>query len=664
MRPATDRSAWRRVALMLLMWLPLIAPATRPPVALASRVDNPHGRFRENCQLCHDARSWSDVHVSPKFDHAKYGFKLEGAHAGSDCMSCHASLEFAQAPALCASCHADPHRGEMGTDCARCHSARTFVDRMPMVRAHQMTRFPLTGSHAALDCESCHPPAAQGHMQFAGTTIECSGCHMDQYRAARNPDHVAGGYPTQCGNCHATMTWTSASFNHATTRFPLTGAHVPVACARCHADGVYAGKSTACFSCHAAAYAGASPPHTPAAFPTAACASCHTTTAWNTPFDHNATRFPLTGAHAPLACASCHADGVYAGKSTDCYSCHASTYAGASPPHTATAFPPSQCATCHGTTAWSGGSFNHTTNTTFPLTGAHTSATCASCHGDGVYAGKSTDCYSCHTAAYVGASNPPHNPTDFPTATASCTGCHNTTAWQPSTFSHANTAFALTGAHPAVACTGCHNASTWSVQGTDCASCHMADYNGTTNPPHSVAGGFPTTGCVCHTTATWSGATAFDHASVGFPLNGMHAVPPRACVDCHSTGYVATSTACVSCHRTSSPGYATGPPAHNETYFPSATCTTCHAAAASGLVTWTGGTFATHTWFPITSGSHNVPCMSCHTASTDLTQYNCSVACHQGAVSQHQAVSNACGTFSTATVGTMCFCCHKSGRAG
>ena len=505
-------------------------------------------------------------------------------------------------------------------------------------------------------------------MQFAGTALECRSCHLDQYRSAKNPDHVAGGYPTECQTCHAPVVWTSAKFDHDRTPFPLTGAHRTTACASCHGDGVYTGKSTACIACHAVNYAAATPPHSPAVFPAGACATCHTTAAWNTPFDHAArTTFPLTGAHVGVACANCHGDGVYAGRSTACASCHAAAYASATPPHTPASFPQAQCAACHGTTTWAGGLFNHTTNTTFPLTGAHVPVACASCHGDAVYAGKSTACYSCHAPAYAGATSPPHSPAAFPTSTAACTGCHNTTAWQPSTFSHASTTFALTGAHPAVACTGCHNASTWATPGADCASCHMTDYNGTTNPAHSVAGGFPTTGCVCHTTATWLGATSFDHTAGGFPLAGMHATPPRVCTDCHASGYVATPMTCISCHQTSSPGYNTGPPAHggaNAAFFPAASCTTCHATAASGLTTWTGGTFANHSWFPITGSNHNVPCMSCHTVSADLSQFNCSSACHARAISGHDPKTTSCGTFSTSTAAAMCFCCHPSGRAG
>ena len=31
-----------------------------------------------------------------------------------------------------------------------------------MVRAHQLTRFPLTGSHLAVDCTACHQPTGKG----------------------------------------------------------------------------------------------------------------------------------------------------------------------------------------------------------------------------------------------------------------------------------------------------------------------------------------------------------------------------------------------------------------------------------------------------------------------------------------------------------------------
>ncbi len=278
--------------------------------AEAPHVESPHGKFREPCSECHSANAWTPARVSRKFDHSKYGFALTGAHATAGCLDCHATLEFTQKRTRCVSCHEDPHRGELGTECARCHGARSFVDRGPMLRMHQLTRFPLTGSHASLDCESCHTPAEQGRMQFVGSEPNCRTCHLAQYQAVQVPNHVAGGFSTSCDECHATTTWGSAHFDHARTAFPLTGAHVGAACTSCHGDGVYKGKSTACASCHQAQYAAATPAHDATYFPAAQCASCHNTTAWAAgTFPHDAPYFPIySGRHAGRwnSCTDCH----------------------------------------------------------------------------------------------------------------------------------------------------------------------------------------------------------------------------------------------------------------------------------------------------------------------------------------------------------------------
>jgi hypothetical protein len=181
------------------------------------------------------------------------------------------------------------------------------------------------------------------------------------------------------------VAWPQARFNHEGTGFPLTGAHRAVACPACHADGVYRGKSAACVSCHQGDYAGTTnPPHPAAQFPTE-CTGCHSTTAW-TPatFDHAATAFPLTGAHRTALCSSCHADGVYDGKNTDCVSCHQADYnATTDPGHAAAQFPVT-CASCHTTAAWSGATFDHD-GPYFPIySGAHR--------------GKWTACSTCHTS--------------------------------------------------------------------------------------------------------------------------------------------------------------------------------------------------------------------------------------------------------------------------
>jgi hypothetical protein len=389
-------AAWVIALVALLAAAPLAALATassRPAPA-----ENPHGKFRDDCSLCHGANAWKPARISREFDHAKYGFALEGAHAAAACVACHTTLDFTMERPLCATCHEDVHRGEFGTDCERCHTTRSFIDPAGMARMHQTTRFPLAGAHAMLQCERCHAGAAAGRLAFVGIAAECQGCHLEDYRATTNPAHQAGGFPLECASCHTTATWQSARFDHAATGFALTGAHRSVACLSCHGDGVYAGKPTTCVSCHLSEYNGTTnPAHAAGGFSTD-CVSCHGTGAWSgAAFDHSASGFPLTGAHAATTCLSCHGDGVFAGKPTTCVSCHLSDYNGTTnPSHSVLAFS-TDCASCHATSRWSGATFDHDTSF-FPIySGRHAGlwASCATCHTVSTSFSAFT-CFSCH----------------------------------------------------------------------------------------------------------------------------------------------------------------------------------------------------------------------------------------------------------------------------
>jgi len=313
----------RQVLGLVLVLLPCVAlvaggaPRTPP--------QNPHGRFRGECAQCHGPEGWKPARISRGFDHAKLGFRLEGAHAAAACLDCHQSLDFSSSSMACASCHQDPHRGEMGTDCARCHSARSFVDRGAMLRAHQLTRFPLRGSHAALECEACHPPVASGRLRFVNTQPQCRGCHLASFQAAKDPDHVGSGFSTECQLCHSVSAWSPARFDHQRTGFPLTGAHRAAACASCHPGGRYAGTPKDCVSCHQQQYDTAQPSHAASGFAASACASCHNTTSWaGATFDHDSRYFRIdNGGHAGRwnSCTDCHpVANQFA--TFDCLSCH------------------------------------------------------------------------------------------------------------------------------------------------------------------------------------------------------------------------------------------------------------------------------------------------------------------------------------------------------
>jgi hypothetical protein len=323
----------------------LVALLAYATAGAQQRTANPHGKLDEECAVCHSPEAWSPARVSAAFDHAKKGFALVGSHAQAACRSCHVSLDFRGAPSSCTSCHKDVHRGELGNDCARCHTPRSFLDLAVMARAHQQTRFPLSGAHVAVDCEACHTPTPQGRLAFANLPTQCVACHLPQYQAAKNPDHVAGAFPQTCDQCHAATVWTNARFNHAAVGFALTGGHSTVNCQQCHGTSGFTLASTACVSCHQQAYTNANNPnHVGAGFSTA-CETCHTTApGWTgATFNHTWFRLPHSSAqcydchsnatnYATFVCTICHTQaqtdprhaGIngYVWNSTNCYQCH------------------------------------------------------------------------------------------------------------------------------------------------------------------------------------------------------------------------------------------------------------------------------------------------------------------------------------------------------
>jgi hypothetical protein len=271
----------------------------------------------------------------------------------------------------------------MPTTCAVCHNTSSWTAAS---FDHNKTAFPLTGAHKTVACATCHV-----NNNYTTLPTNCIGCHQTDYNNTNAPPHVSSGFPTTCENCHSTTDWTGASFNHNTTKFPLTGAHITVPCAQCHVKNNYTTLPLDCYSCHTKDFTGTTNPnHVSAGFPTN-CALCHTTAAWtSSTFNHNSV-FPLTGAHATVACASCHVGGNYTTVPTDCYACHKADYNKTTNPNHVSAGFPISCATCHNTTSWTGAPFDHN-KTPFPLTGAHKTVACAACHLNNVFTGTPTDC--------------------------------------------------------------------------------------------------------------------------------------------------------------------------------------------------------------------------------------------------------------------------------
>lgn len=278
---------------------------------------------------------------------------------------------------------------------------------------------------------------------------------------------------------------------------------------------------------------------------------------------HDRTNFPLTGKHRTLGCRECHINLVFEGTPTDCEACHwirrqddrYSLRLG------------TRCSDCHTPQSWKKvdpALWNHETNAGYRLEGVHRTLDCETCHGASGFAPQPTACYGCHAADYQRTTDPNHAQAGFPT---DCAQCHRQTSWEGGAFQH--TGFPLQGRHAQASCSQCHPNGVYQGTSSECVSCHLADYNGTTDPNHRSAG-FPTDCAQCHGTSatSWSGAV-FDHP---FPItSGRHA--GVACSECHQTsdyrvfnclgcherttttsrhsdvsGFSYTSTACYACH--------------------------------------------------------------------------------------------------------------------
>jgi len=598
-------------------------------------------KFSTDCKTCHNVTAWSPS----TFNHSTATtFPLTGAHIGVSCVSCHPN-GYSAIPTTCVSCHLTNYNSttnpnhiaaKFSTDCKTCHNVTAWS---PSTFNHSTaTTFPLTGAHIGVSCVSCHPTG------YSAIPTTCVSCHLTNYNSTTNPNHIAAKFSTDCKTCHNVTAWSPSTFNHSTaTTFPLTGAHIGVACVSCHPNG-YSAIPTTCVSCHLTNYnATTNPNHIAAKFPTT-CETCHTNTAWQpSTFNHTtSTTFPLTGAHVGVACQSCHTNGYTGGTPTTCVGCHQANYNATTNPNHLTAKFPTTCETCHTNTSWQPSTFNHTTSTTFPLTGAHVGVACQSCHTNGYTGGTPATCVGCHLTNYNTATNPNHVTNNF---SKDCQLCHNNTAWQPSTFNHNTTVFPLTGAHTGVACVSCHTNGYTGGTPTTCVGCHLTNFNASTNPNHVLAK-FSTDCKTCHTVTAWSPATFNHNTATSFPLAGAHI--GVACISCHAAGYAGIPTTCVSCHQTNY--NATTNPNHITAKFPT-TCETCHTVSG-----WVPSTFnhSTSTTFPLTGSHTGVACVSCHPTGYTAIPTTC-VSCH---LANYNSTTNP--NHVTAKFATTCQTCHTT----
>ena len=201
----------------------------------------------------------------------------------------------------------------------------------------------------------------------------------------------------------------------------------------------------------------------------------------------------------------------------------------------------------------------------FPLNGSHLQAgkctLCSSCHVKGVFVGTPKQCLVCHAANNISGATPLPS-SHFPTGTADCGTCHNTTSFSTTWNMDHSVVSSLT-------CTICHNgnylgynalsqsscctpaalgvASGTAFQhpvtsGQDCAAsgCHVSPNPGMSLPENlwqlslvQIHANIGTTACsTCHDGVH---ATGKNNVPTSTSLPNGHPVVTQDCGTCHST---------------------------------------------------------------------------------------------------------------------------------
>ena len=466
----------------------------------------------------------------------------------------------------------------------------------------------------------------------------------------------------------------SGAFDHTQTGFILKDVHLTLRCEQCHVDGIFKNTPKNCAGCHAiGTRVGATPQPINHVQTTAACDTCHTSTAnfQVKSFNH----MSVTG-----NCSSCHNSqslGVMSKSASNhiptlqpCELCHTntSTFASWQMGNTGHTGITSNCFACHGGPAGEPGvvgtypnvvSYNPATHITI-TTSSGLTPDCNACHSNfntflGAtfnhanvslnVGGNSTPlCSSCHSGQTIGVKAVPPIPANHITIPAGndCSVCHSsTTTFLGALYSHAGVATGTcenchTGAYPGVMTKGTNHIPTLSYK---CDSCHTS------------------LNTVAYT--TFSGSSY--HGSVLTPSacntchTGYYAAPPESALGPTSgnSGFhipISSSQSCDLCHTQANTNsyIAFSGAVYHTSVVPAGTCSSCHTSAGTVNPPWNiSGFNAVPTHIPVGS----LTCDQCHTAS-NTTQYTSFLGTtYHGSVTSPDTCTNchtSAGTFSGA----------------
>jgi len=527
------------------------------------------------------------------------GQVIEGHAKWEDtCTTCHKRFDKTAQSQLCQDCHKDIRKdidGKQGfhgrfkeqKECKECHTehkgrTESIASLNEQAFDHEQTDFLLRGAHAdakKVECKACHKPK----VKFREAPSSCYSCH-------KKDDKHKGRVGELCAECHTENAWKTIRFDHDKTRYKLRNKHGEVPCKDCHANDRYKDTPMNCYSCHKKddKHKGQEGSN---------CEDCHTDRSWkNATFDHNKSRFPLVGKHAPVECKKCHLTPAFKDAPMDCNSCHKKD-----DKHNGTYG--DKCETCHGTSDWKAIVFDHELHTTYLLRGRHITTTCESCHTKPLYTNKTPpDCHACHT-------KDDKHKRRF---SERCERCHTERAWTILLFEHdRDTTYPLKGYHRKTKCADCHTGLLYTDKTpTTCHACHTKD-----DIHHARFGDK----CEkCHAEQQWKTLLFVHDRDTKYPLLGKHRTV--MCHSCHK-GHLYKDTTpidCYSCHK--------GDDAHRRKL--GSRCEDCHNSRD-----WKIWDFDhdTRTTFKLDGKHKGLGCYDCHTAPMDkkVVITSACAACHK-----------------------------------
>ncbi len=221
------------------------------------------------------------------------------AATGNTCDQCHdlKTLKFYGVTNLTTR----PNGHHTGQDCNGCHTPGNWGGNAQRATAKSVkTAITTVVSAPAVGTATGRAPGPEGRRgvgvanppSHLGVTSNCASCHNGTLAAGKGPQHIQSD--NTCQNCHTTLEWLPARFDHR---------GVGATCASCHNGAVAAGKP---------------PKHVTTALD---CSACHGVISWSV------ARFNHLGIGA--TCGSCHNGITAVGKhikhgvtAQDCAGCH------------------------------------------------------------------------------------------------------------------------------------------------------------------------------------------------------------------------------------------------------------------------------------------------------------------------------------------------------